>query len=145
MPQRKLAGNDMLLFIDITDGTAYADLVVCLTSNSFKIANAIIDAKSKCGPDNLPGVQSFEVSFEGQIILSPDANKLGTFELLTLAANKTAIGWKMAKAGTAISGDIIITGRAFIANVDTSFADEAPGTFSTTLGIYGTPTIAETV
>ena len=67
MAERKVAGDDVLLFIDPAGGTTY-ELVVCLTSNSFKIANAIIDAKSKCGPDNLPGVQTFEVTFEGQII-----------------------------------------------------------------------------
>lgn len=140
--ERKVTGNDMLLFIDPAGGTSYS-LVVCLTSNSFNIANAVIDAKSKCGPDNLPGVQSFEVSFEGQIIWSPDSGRVGHYSLLTLASNKTTIGWKMAKATNTVDGNVSITGTAFIANVDSTFADEAPGTFACTLGIYGTPTIAE--
>ena len=142
MAERKVAGNDVLLLIDPAGGTSY-DLVVCLTSNSFKIANAIIDAKSKCGPDNLPGVQTFEVAFEGQIIYSPASNRIGVYELLTLAKNKTTIGWKMATASP-VTGDVVTSGTAFIANVDTTYGEENPGTFSATLGIYGTPTIAET-
>ena len=142
MAERKLAGSEMLLFIDQADDTDYDDLVVCLTNNTFKIANAIIDAKSKCGPDNLAGVQSFEVGFEGQIILSPDANRLGIYGLFNLAKNKTRIGWKMARAVPA-TGDLIITGSAFIANIDTAFADENPATFNATFGIYGTPSITQ--
>lgn len=143
MADDKLSGNDMLLFIDVADGTTYSDLVICLTSNGFKISNSIIDAKSKCGADNLPGAQSFEVPFEGQVILRPGTNKLGTYELLNLAKNKTRIGWKIAKAGTAATGDLIITGSGFVAEVDLQFGSEDPSTFSASLGIYGTPTITE--
>ena len=143
MADDKLSGNDMLLFIDVADGTTYADLVICLTSNGFKISNSIIDAKSKCGADNLPGAQTFEVPFEGQVILRPGTNKLGIYDLLILAKNKTRIGWKIAKAGTAATGDLIITGSAFIADVDIKGAVDDPATFSASLGIYGTPTITE--
>lgn len=142
MAERKVSGTDVLLMIDPAGGTTY-ELVVCLTSNSFKIANAIIDANTKCGADNLPGVQSFEVAFEGQVIYSPAALRLGIYDLLTVAKNKTTIGWKMSTA-TPVTGDVVVTGTAFIANVDTAYGDEAPGTFNATLGIYGTPTITET-
>lgn len=142
MAERKVSGNDMLLFIDPAGGTTY-ELVVCLTSNSFKIATAIIDAKSKCGPDTLPGTQTYEVGFEGQVIVDPGTLRAGLFSLLTLAKNKTTVGWKMSVA-TPATGDVVTSGTAFIANVDTTYADEAPGTFSATFGIYGTPTITET-
>lgn len=138
---RKIAGNDVLMFIDNTGGTSYG-LVVCLTSNSFGISNAIIDAKSKCGPDNLPGVQTFEVDFEGQVVYSPSGTKVGTFDLLTLAKNKTKIGWKISTA-TPAAGDIIVEGTGFIADVKTVYGEEAPATFTAKLGIYGTPTITE--
>ncbi len=143
MADDKLSGNDMLLFIDVADGTTYSDLVICLTSNGFKLSTAIIDAKSKCGADNLPGVTTYEVPFEGQVILRPGTNKVGTYELLTLAKNKTRIGWKIAKAGTPATGDLVITGSGFIAEVDLKFGDDAPSTFSASLGIYGVPTITE--
>lgn len=143
MADDKLSGNDMLLFIDVADGTTYADLVICLTSNGFKISNAIIDAKSKCGADNLPGAQSFEVPFEGQVILRPGTNKLGSYELLQLALNKTRVGWKISKAGVAATGDLIIKGSGFIADVDLKFGSDDPSTFSASLGVYGTPSITE--
>ena len=134
MAERKVNGKDMLLFLDLAGGTAY-DLVVCLTNNSFKIATDIIDAKSKCGADSAPGTTSYEVGFEGQIIEVPDTDRVGMYLLLTAAQNKTTVGWKIARAGTAATGDIVRAGTGFVASVDENFELEGVATFSATLGI----------
>lgn len=138
---RKSPGNETLLFIDPSGGTSYAT-VICLTSNSFGIVNNIIDAKSKCGADTLPGTQSFSVDFEGQVVYNASGAKIGIYELLTLAKNQTTIGWKIAQA-VPEAYDVIITGTGFIAEVQNTYGDEAPATFTAKLGVYGTPTITE--
>ena len=142
MAERKVPGNDVFMFIDPAGGTAY-ELIVCLTSNSFGIQNAIIDAKSKCGADTLPGTQSFSVSFEGQVIYEPGASRQGIYDLLTLAKNQTTVGWKISTA-TPVTGDVVIAGTGFLGSVETVYGDEAPSTFTAELGVYGTPTITET-
>lgn len=143
MAERKVAGNDVLMYIDPAGGTSYK-IVVCLTQNSFGIENAIIDAKSKCGPDNLPGAQTVTVDFAGQVILSPDTGRVGVYNLLELAQDKTTIGWKISEV-TPATGDVVISGTGFIASVKVDFNDESPSAFTASLGIYGSPTIAETV
>lgn len=143
MAERAISGTDVLLFIDPAGGTAY-DTVICLTSNSFNAAVEKIDSRTKCGANTLPGSSTFEVSFEGQVMYDPAAGRISTADLYTLLANKTTVGWKI---GTAIpaSGDVIYEGTAFIANLDQTYADNTPSTFSGSLGIYGTPTQTVTV
>lgn len=138
MAERKIDGADVLLFIDPAGGTAY-DLIVCLTANSFNAALNEIDSKTKCGADKAPGTPSFEVSFEGQIIYSPDTDRVSTGSLYTLLTGKTTVGWKMGKA-TPVTGDIVYSGTAFISKLDQTFPEEGRATFSGALGIYGTPT-----
>ncbi len=67
MAERKISGNDVLLFIDPAGGTTW-ELVICLTSQSLTRATSEIDAKSKCGPDKSPGSQEINVDFEGQVM-----------------------------------------------------------------------------
>ncbi len=138
---RKSPGVETFLFIDPSGGTTYAK-IICLTSNSFGIVNNIIDAKSKCGADQLPGTQSFNVDFEGQLIYNATGATVGIYDLLVLAKNQTTIGWKIAQV-TPESYDVIITGTGFVAEVANVYGDEAPATFTGKLGIYGTPTITE--
>ena len=138
MAERKVDGADVLLFIDTAGGTAY-DTIVCLTSNSFNAALSEIDSKTKCGPDKAPGTASFEVSFEGQIVYSPDTDRLSAAALYTALTNKTAVGWKMGKASL-VTGDVSYSGTAFISKLDQTFPEEGRATFSGSLGIYGTPT-----
>jgi hypothetical protein len=140
---RKVVPKDNVLLIDPTGGTTY-NTILCLESNSFKIANAIIDAKSKCGADNLPGAASFEVSCEGQIAVNSQTGQSDIGDLYTLAANVTTIGWKIGKV-TPVTDDVNWSGTAFIANIDMSFPVEGTAKFSMTLGVYGTPTQTITV
>ena len=141
MAQRKIAGNDVLLMLDTAGGTSYGT-VVCLTSNSFEIVNNIIDAKSKCGPDTLPGTVSYNSDFEGQVIYSPSGSNVGIYDLLVAAQSQATCGFKISQA-TPVTGDVTITGTCFLGSVKQVFGDEAPSTFTATLGIYGTPTITE--
>lgn len=140
--QRKISGSTMLLFIDPLGGTNYVP-AICLTSQSFSLVNNEIDAKSKCGPDKLPGTQDFNVDFEGQLILSPTGSALGYFDLLTLALNKTTIGWKYGPAVPA-SGDVVLTGTGFLSKFDSTSGQDEASTFSSGIGVYGTPAIVET-
>ena len=143
MANDKINGSEYGLFIDVTGGTTY-DTVVCLTEHSFKVATAILDANSYCGPDKRPGVTSFECDFSGYVILTPGALKTSIAELYAAAAAKTTVGWAIKRLATAISGDVNWVGTGFIANFDTSFTTEDAAKFSSSLGIYGTPTFTIT-
>ena len=138
MAERKVSGNDVLLFLDLSGGTSY-DLVVCLEQNSLNAATQIIDAKSKCGPDNLPGEQTFQVAFAGQVIYSPGVDRIGSALLFTALIDKTTVGWKMGRTSP-VTGDVTYTGTAFVAKLDQTFSGSEPAKFSVELGIYGTPT-----
>lgn len=140
--QRKISGSTMLLFIDPTGGTTYVP-AICLTSQSFSLANNEIDAKTKCGPDKLPGTQDFNVDFEGQLILSPTGSSLGYMDLVTLALNKTTIGWKYGPA-VPVEGDVVITGSGFLSKFDSTSGQDEPSTFSSSIGVYGSPVFTET-
>jgi predicted secreted protein len=138
MAARKMVGKDNVLLIDPAGASTYKT-VLCLTENSFKIANDIIDAKSKCGADKVPGAQSFEVSCSGFLHVASGATELDAGDLYTLASAQTTIGWKIGKA-TPVADDVAWSGTAFIANFDANFPLDGPATFSMTLGVYGTPT-----
>jgi len=138
MAERKVKGGDVLLFIDTAGGTTY-DTLVCLEENSFNAALNEIDAKTKCGPDKAPGTPSFECSFSGQIIFSPDTDRVSAAALYTCLINKTTVGWKIARASE-VTGDVSYAGTAFISKLDQTFGLEDNGKFSGSLGIYGTPT-----
>ncbi len=94
MAEHKLSGDDVVLMIS-DDGTTY-DTVVCLTSNGITRATNEIDAKTKCGPDKLPGTQELAVNFEGQIAYDTDNTSLR--DLYEYWGNKTTIYWKMGPA-----------------------------------------------
>jgi len=127
MAERKISGNDVLLFIGI-NGLTY-NTVVCLTSQSVTRATSEIEANTKCGPDKLPGTQTNAVSFEGQIMLDPDSGKISTDDLDDYWRNKTSIYWKMGEA-TPTEGSITYYGTGFISALDEVFAQDAPSTFT---------------
>lgn len=138
MAQRKIAGDDILLFIDPAGGTDY-DTVVCLTQQDFNRARTEIDAKSKCGPDKLPGSESIELTFQGQIVLSPDAGNISEAGMHTLWQNATTIGWKLGKASP-VTGDVTYTGTGFISRLNSSYGMDNPSTFDASIGVYGNVT-----
>lgn len=142
MAARKMVGKDNVLLIDPVGGVTY-QTVLCLTENSFEIANDIIDAKTKCGADNIPGAQSFVVSCAGQLMVDGGATELDAAELYGLASAVTTIGWKIGKV-TPASKDVSWAGTGFLANLKMSFPQDGPATFTCDLGIYGTPTITVT-
>lgn len=134
MAERKISGNDVLLFIGL-DGITY-DTVVCLTSQSITRATGQIEANTKCGPDKVPGTQSNDVSFEGQTLIDPDAGKTSTDTLDDYWRNITTIYWKMGKAVPEI-GDITYYGTGFISKLDETYAQDAPSTFSGNISPFG--------
>lgn len=135
MAQHKISGNDMLLFLS-RDGNNY-NTVICLTSNSITRSTNIIDAKTKCGPDKLPGTQDNGISFEGQVILDPSGSSVSIDELEDYWKGIDTIHFKMSKV-TPVLGDVTYTGTGFIAKLDEVYAQDAPGTFSGEIGVYGT-------
>lgn len=137
MAEHKISGNDMLLFIG-TDGTTY-DTVICLTSNGITRSTNEIDAKTKCGPDKLPGTQDVAVNFEGQVMLDP-ATGTSLADLYSYWANKTTIYWKMGPV-TPVTGDITWSGTGFVSKLDDTYQQDNPGTFSGSIGIYGSMSI----
>lgn len=134
MAEHPVSGTDVLLFIG-TDGITYSK-IICLTTNGITRATAEVDAASKCGPYTLPGAQTNGVSFEGNIIADPDAGTVSNDDLDDWWRNKTTIHWKMGKT-VPIDGDITYFGTGFIAQLDESYANNAAGTFTGTIGVYG--------
>lgn len=134
MAEHKINGTDVLLFIGL-DGITY-ETVICLTSQSVTRATNQIDAKSKCGPDKLPGTQDNNITFEGQIMADPGTGKTSTDELDDHWRNMTTIYYKMGKV-TPIIGDVTYYGTGFISKLDETFAQDAVATFSGEIAPYG--------
>ena len=127
MAERKISGNDVLLFIG-TDGVTY-DTVVCLTSQSVTRATSEIEANTKCGPDKLAGTKTNAISFEGQIMLDPDSGRTSTDQLDDYWRNDTNIYWKMGEV-VPTEGSVTYYGTGFISALDETYAQDAPSTFS---------------
>jgi len=143
MAQRKYEPNSWLLMFDLSgDGTDPADfsLVVCLENWAYPTNRDEIDAKSMCGPDKSVGGANYgPITFDGQVILSPDTGKLGLAALKTAFAAKTKIAWKLAPV-TPVTGDVTEAGFGTLSQLDTSAATDEVPKFSAALTIYGTPT-----
>ncbi len=135
MAVHKINGTDVLLFIGL-DGVTY-ETVVCLTSQTVSRTTNQIDAKSKCGPDKLPGTQDNNVSFEGQVMADPTTGTTSTDELDDHWREKTTIYWKVGKA-VPIVGDVTYYGTGFISKLDEVFAQDAVATFAGEIAPYGT-------
>lgn len=133
--EHKISGNDVLLYIDPDGGTNYK-LIVCLTTNSLERTTNVIDAASKCGPDKLPGVQSIQIPFEFQQVLDTDNGRVSEAALHPLWAAKTTIGWKFGEAVPG-PGSVTYTGQAFIGELKTTAAQNAPTVTSSTLEVKG--------
>lgn len=134
MSQHKVSGDDVLLFIGL-DGITYKT-VVCLTSQSVTRTTNEIDARSKCGPDKLPGTQDNGVTFEGQLMADPTAGTISVDDLDDYWRNKQTIYWRVAKA-VPIIGDITYSGTGFISKLDETFAQNTVSVFSGAIGVYG--------
>lgn len=134
MAEHKINGTDVLLFVGL-DGVTY-NTVVCLTSESVNRTTSVIDAKSKCGPDTLPGTQTNDIDFAGQVLADPDAGKTSTDELDDHWRNMTTIYWKVGKATPAI-GDVTYSGTGFISDLKEDFAQDTVATFTGKISPYG--------
>jgi hypothetical protein len=137
MAERKIKGKDIVLTLD-------TDLVVCLTSQSLTRATATIDSASKCGADQAQGKQTLGIDFEGHIIFSPDANRVGISALHDWWEDGDEIPFTYGPA-TPVTGDVVYSGTAFIAKLDETAGLEERATFSASLGIVGAITKTVTV
>lgn len=135
MAEHKVNGTDVLLFLGL-DGITY-DTVVCLTSESITRLTNAIDAKSKCGPDKLPGTQDNAITFEGQVMADPASGTISTDTIDDYWRNKTTVYFRLGKAVPVI-GDVTYYGTAFVDKLDEVFAMDAVATFSGSLAPYGT-------
>lgn len=135
MAERKINGNDMFLFIDVTGGTSNYDTLVCLTSKSLKRVTAVLDAASQCGPDKIAGNQDITVDFEGQQTLNPDTNRISGAYLHDVWADKRTFHWKLAPA-IPVADDIIYTGQGFLSDLSDTYGSET-ATFSGSIAVKG--------
>lgn len=135
MAEHKINGTDWLLFVGL-DGITY-NTVICLTSQTVTRTTSEIDAKSKCGPDKLPGTQDNGVSFEGQVMADPTSGSISTDDLDDYWRNKTTIYWKVGKS-VPVVGDVTYSGTGFISELTEVGAQDAVLTFSGAIGVYGT-------
>lgn len=138
MPYKKVLGSTQLFSIDVLNGTAY-DLVMCLTNQSIGITNDEIDAATKCGPDTSIGKQKSNVSFEGEIIITPTVDTIGAAILWGLVQNKTLFSWKYGPA-TAVTGDIVRFASGYLSEYTESAPTDGNVTFSCKVAVSGTIT-----
>lgn len=136
MAEHKLNGTDVLLFMS-RDNITF-NTVICTTSATFSGTTNIIDAKTKCGPDKLPGTQDFTLTAEGQVMEDPAGATISTDELDDYLKTKQTIYWRLGKATPAI-GDETHSGTGFVAKLERVYAQDTPATFSLEIGIYGVP------
>ena len=136
----KYNGNSVKLFLkERTQADAYYKEVVCSTELSYGVSNAEIEANSKCGPDKLPGQQSWTLSGGGYAL--EDAAGTGTVsfrEMRNWAADKTELAFYITDSYTSPTvigeeGDCTIGSLEWTGN-----ADEA-ASFTFELLVSGTP------
>lgn len=136
--RRELKANDVLLFIG-TDGVDYP-VVVCLTSNSITRTTSEITTSSKCGPSTAAGAKTNQISFEGNIVVDPDAGETSIVDLINYWTDDTTIFFKMGEVEPAI-GSFTYFGSGFISALSETYAVDAAATFSGTISPDGLVTI----
>lgn len=135
MSAHKVSANDMAVQISRDGGVTYP-YVVCLTGFEFDRETAIIDAKSFCGPDTLPGAITNTLTFEGQMMEDPASGQVSTDDLTDMQMTKQAINWKFGKLLPSI-GDETEYGTGFVSKITKTGAVDTVVTFSGAIGIYG--------
>ncbi len=138
MAERKIAGKDVLLFLDLAGGTAY-DMIVCLTQNSIKRTTAQTENASKCGPDVGAGAQTITIDFTGQVVYDAAANRVSEGDLHDAWSDSRTVGWKMGTLDP-ITGDVIYSGQGFISDLSADYSMTG-ATFTATIGIQNGPIV----
>src|SRR5690348_8609863 len=98
--RRELKANDMLLFIG-TDGVTYP-VIVCLTNNGVTRSKSTVNTSSKCGTSSAPGTTTVSVTFEGNVVLDPDADETSVVDLINYFNDDTTIFFKMGEVEPSI-------------------------------------------
>jgi predicted secreted protein len=83
--------------------------------------------------ESIPGLRSFEISFDGLVDYT-DAQNVAEFLEHINSRDKLDFTF-----GTAATGDQLITGECYVANIDVSGEAEGVVTYSGTLTGTGTP------
>lgn len=132
--RRELKANDVLLYLGEVEGVY--DAIVCLTANSITRTTSEITTSSKCGPSTAAGAKTNSISFEGNIIVDPDAGETSAVDLINWWNDDTTLFFKMGVAEPAI-GDFTYFGSGFISALSESYAVDAAATFSGTISPDG--------
>lgn len=120
-------GTDLLIKVE---GTTIGHTTSC----SLSITHDLPDATTKDSggwQEVISGLRSAEVSFDGLIDYSDDAN---ANELVDYVINRTQV---TVVFGTATSGDVIYTAEGYIASIEQSAEMEAAISYSGTITITG--------
>lgn len=131
MAQTKILPNTVVLTV-AADGSSSETLIVCLTQTGYNMANTAVDATSFCGADQLPGAQTFDITFTGQRMINPDAGNISEAGLFALIQNKTLIQWTLGPV-TPVAGDPIYTGTGYLNTFNTDNSTDTVPTMTGTI------------
>jgi hypothetical protein len=135
--ERPISGTDVLLMLDLEGGTNYKTLI-CVTSNGLNATVTTIESSTKCGDKKIPGTIAYDIPFEGELMADPDTGKISGNELFVALQGKVTVGYKIA-AAVPQNGDAIYTGKAFIASLEQTFANNESAKFTGSLGNLDDP------
>jgi len=134
MAQRELRANDVLVFLGETEGVYTT--VICLTNNSITRTTAEITTSSKCGPSTAAGAQTNQITFEGNIMVDPDAENISAVQLINWWTDQTTVFLKMGVVQPSI-GDFTYFGSVFLSALSETYGLDAAATFSATFSPDG--------
>ncbi len=113
------------------------------TSCSMTISQDLPEATTKDSAgfaEHISGLRSAEISFDGLIDYTDNANSLKNADTIaTLITGRNKIDWSF---GTAVSGDTLFTGEGFISTLEQSAEMESPATYSGSITVTGAITQA---
>lgn len=142
MAERKPQIGTIGLLIDT--GTPPPIVLVCQTDLTFDRSRDVVDANSKCGPDQQPAnTATYEVSGTAQILLGDDdeaifSGKASEALLDQYFRAKTKFNWIIGPlSGVEVPGDVVYNGVGFLSNLSTSYPNEDVATFDFTLSVVG--------
>ena len=134
-------GTDLVLKI-IADGGTLEPLGHS-TSCSLSITNDLPEATTKDSggyAEVIAGLRSFEISFDGLVDYTDEANaKTNADGIISLVNSRSKIDFSF---GTAVSGDQLISGEGFISSIEVSSEMESAVTYSGTITGTGALTLA---
>ncbi|SKA29765.1 Phage tail tube protein [Chitinophaga eiseniae] len=145
MAERKPEIGSIGVFISATlSDTPVYIIMVCQTDLTFSRSRDVVDANSKCGPDQLPAnTMTTEITGTSQILLGDTdqpifGGKASEALMDELVRNRTTINWKIGPlSGIEVPGDVVKEGTGFVSSLDTSYPNDDVATFDFTITAKG--------